>query len=108
MEPPPDGPTANGEQGVSLVSTPLGPILLGGLDEGDGTSGGLRSEGGLRLAADNEVRHWATLPEAPIDLHRVDAAAVWTGSEVIVWGGATTATGTPDGELADGARYRLP
>ena len=62
----------------------------------------------LRLAADNEVRHWATLPEAPIDLHRVDAAAVWTGAEVIVWGGATSATGTPDGELADGARYRLP
>ena len=107
-EPPPDGPTAAGEQGVSLVSTPLGPILLGGLDEGDGTSGGLRSEGGLRLAAANDVRNWATLPEGPIDLHRVDAAAVWTGSEVIVWGGATTATGTPDGELADGARYRLP
>jgi len=108
VEPPPEGPTANGEQGVSLVSTPLGPILLGGLDEGDGTSGGLRSEGGLKLAADNDVRHWATLPQAPIDLHRVDAAAVWTGSEVIVWGGATSATGTPDGELADGARYRLP
>jgi Galactose oxidase, central domain len=43
---------------------------------------------------------WRTLPTAPI-APRDDAAAVWTGTEMIVWGGRN-AKGTP---LSDGATY---
>ena len=43
---------------------------------------------------------WQMLPEAPI-AGRSDAAAVWTGTEMIVWGGQ----GQRDGALDDGAAY---
>jgi hypothetical protein len=44
-----------------------------------------------------------------MDLHRVGIVAVWTGSEVIVWGGATASSveNLADVPLADGARYVL-
>jgi len=46
--------------------------------------------------------HWSTLPAAPIP-PRAGAAVVWTGREMIVWGGAT---GQNQDELrADGAAY---
>ncbi|MHB8665884.1 MAG: Kelch repeat-containing protein [Acidimicrobiales bacterium] len=45
---------------------------------------------------------WAMLPPAPIG-PRVEHTAIWTGAEMIVWGG-TTEEGRP-GELGDGASY---
>jgi hypothetical protein len=44
--------------------------------------------------------HWRTLPAAPID-GRTGAAGVWTGTEMIVWGGGNTV----NARLADGASY---
>lgn len=109
VEPPPDGPTADQDGAVSLVSTELGLVMLGGLDLGAGvTNGGLETRGAVHLASDSAVERWAELPEPPIDLHRVEAAAVWTGSEIIVWGGTGTEPLAPGGPVfGDGARFRV-
>jgi hypothetical protein len=106
VEPPPDGPVDDWH-GASLVTTDGGILLLGGLDMGDGTSGGLHTSGATRLAADLELKRWAELPEPPIDLHRLGMSAVWTGTEVIVWGGATENVGPQRALASDGARYRI-
>src|SRR5687767_9175747 len=48
---------------------------------------------------------WEALPPAPIPT-RQDAGAVWTGSEVIVWGGRDMGTtSSRDGQRGDGAAY---
>ena len=47
------------------------------------------------------TRTWRTLPPAPISA-RADNAAVWTGTEMIVWGGYTDGAGT---KTNDGAAY---
>ena len=100
---PPDGPTADQPQGISLLSTPDGLVALGGFDLGDGnTEGGLGTRGGLHVASSDDLAQWDELPDAPIDLERIDASAVWTGDEVLIWGGARDGTG----EFGDGARYR--
>ena len=46
--------------------------------------------------------HWTTLPTAPIPA-RSNALGIWTGSQVIVWGGASGAKG--DRLRSDGAAY---
>lgn len=46
--------------------------------------------------------HWTTLPPAPIPA-RANALGIWTGSQVIVWGGARGAQG--DQLRSDGAAY---
>jgi hypothetical protein len=45
--------------------------------------------------------HWTRLPAAPI-VGRVEAATVWTGKEMLVWGGASA---NGDKAYADGAGY---
>ena len=51
-----------------------------------------------------------SLPKPPIDLDRVGHTAIWTGDEIIVWGGATTEFAGPNNlatiPLRDGALYR--
>jgi len=48
---------------------------------------------------------WTSLPSADAPLARVYGAAVFTGAEAIVWGGAGT-PGVPTTYLRDGARFR--
>jgi hypothetical protein len=50
-----------------------------------------------------EGYHWQALPPAPI-APRDPAASAWTGTEMIVWGGATT-TGPTTSLMSDGAAY---
>ena len=45
------------------------------------------------VAYDPEIDRWSLLPSAPLE-RRDDAAAVWTGHELLVWGGVI---GTPAG-----------
>jgi hypothetical protein len=45
------------------------------------------------------TRQWTRLPDAPISA-RSNAAAVWTGTEMIIWGGSNNGT-----SLTDGAAY---
>lgn len=99
VEPPFDGWSVDNQVG-ELVTTPLGLLVLGGHDLG-GSYGGLTSDGGTRLAAAPEVDRWKELPEPPIDPRRARFATVWTGKEVIVWGGSLRALPI-DG---DGARF---
>ena len=49
----------------------------------------------VATAAQLAAGHWSTLPAAPIP-PRDDASVVWTGSELLVWGG---------GDHDDGAAY---
>ncbi|MFN3215455.1 MAG: hypothetical protein ACE367_03055 [Acidimicrobiales bacterium] len=95
--------------GPALVATPYGSLILGGIDA-PGRSGGLEEEV-VRLAADPEVTRWVDIPRAPIDLERTRHTLIWTGREVIVWGGRAV---DPAGSanvgvlpLVDGARYRI-
>ena len=97
------------EEQASLVALPDGYALLGGLDVEGTTMGGLRSES-VHLAAGPAVERWTDLPKPPIDLDRVGHTAIWTGDEIIVWGGATTEFAGPSNlatiPLRDGAVYR--
>lgn len=79
-------------------------VVIGGLDRTYETSGLRSTHGDLILDGDR----WRRLPEAPIDLARADPIAVWTGSELLVWGGIALADdGAPIATvpLADGARF---
>ncbi len=105
---PPDSP-ADTSQYATLVGTPYGAVLLGGVDPNAIDVGGLKTHGATAVASDPTVERWSKLPKPPIDLHRVGMVAVWTGEEVIVWGGATTPSpgALPSVLLADGARWRI-
>jgi hypothetical protein len=54
--------------------------------------------------ADLAKDHWSQLPPAPI-VGRSDAAAVWTGKEMVVWGGSSTSDDEHYRYYADGAAY---
>ena len=45
--------------------------------------------------------HWSTIPAAPLSA-RLQTSTVWTGKELIVWGGIDTPSGKPNN---DGAAY---
>ena len=96
----PPVPPAPGEPDAELVGTPTRVLLLGG------TAG----DGGTALGSDAAVEHWERLPDPPIDLHRSGHVVVWTGQEVLVWGGDTDAvTGRLPGDpRSDGAAYSVP
>ncbi len=108
LEAPPRGQVSSVD-GPAMVATPYGSLILGGIDD-EGRYGGLESDV-ARLAADPDVTRWVDIPRAPIDLERTRHTLVWTGREVIVWGGRAV---DPAGSvnvgvlpLVDGARYRI-
>jgi hypothetical protein len=47
---------------------------------------------------------WGTVPQGPL-APRVDPAAVWTGSQLLVWGGASAPGAAKPAVFADGAAY---
>jgi hypothetical protein len=51
---------------------------------------------------DPAANHWQSLPPGPLG-GRVHHTAVWTGQEMLVWGGIAG-----DAALADGAAFRPP
>lgn len=95
---------ADDEGAPAVVATSDGTVVVAGLDR-PYEVGGIRSTPGDQVLVDGR---WRRLPEAPIDLARADPIAVWTGSELLVWGGAALAEdGAPTATvpLADGARF---
>jgi hypothetical protein len=74
--------------------------------------GGVTTGGGLQIALSDgaaynpSTRTWRLLPSSPLS-GRANASAVWTGTEVIIWGGEGIGIyGTPSGKLnAEGASY---
>ena len=68
--------------------------------------GGVNVDGSIAAdgaAYDPAADRWRLLPAAPIE-GRAYASAVWSGRELIVWGGTTTPAGNSGGR-ADGAAY---
>ena len=59
------------------------------------------------LAYDPATDSWRTLPEPPLE-PREFPVIVWTGDELIVWGGAAMLAGDPPPPLDDGAAYSPP
>lgn len=69
-----------------------------------------RKAGSLRWAYDVAEDLWRRLPEPDIDLERVGHTVVWTGRELVVWGGLHHRTGADnraDTPAADGVVYRV-
>ncbi len=66
----------------------------------DLTGGFARGDGAIY---DPALDQWTAIAGAGAPSARVDASAVWTGREVVVWGGFGDA-----GELDSGARFRPP
>lgn len=85
-------------QDASVVWTGREFLVWGG-GTGNKVNGGVRAEG---AAYDPARDTWRTLPPAPLEA-RERHAAVWTGEEMLVWGGTPRHHGV--GDLLDGARY---
>jgi len=93
--------------GAAVGELPGGIVVWGGLEERDDDweNPGLREldDGAILDAADGS---WRALPPAPLG-PRAGAKAVWTGREVLVWGGVS-GSGRPGGPrqgCRDGACY---
>ena len=66
------------------------------------TPGDHRSTPPYGVAYTSATNRWSALPKAPLR-GRAGAAAVWTGREMLIWGGSYG-----DLPLSDGAAYRPP
>lgn len=96
---PPIPPAA----GMAGVWTGRQLVVWGGSAAGGaaaGGDGGTWHPAGAGAAYDPATDRWEVLPPAPVTA-RVGATAVWSGREVLVWGGAAG----PDAFFADGAAY---
>ncbi|MEP6909406.1 MAG: GerMN domain-containing protein [Actinomycetota bacterium] len=78
-------PIGSGRSGTATVWTGRRLLVWGGE-----TFPGASVTAGHGLSYDSIGNHWSPLPRAPLPA-RVDPTAVWTGRELIVWGGRTTA-----------------
>jgi hypothetical protein len=85
---------------AALVSGALVQLRGGGLDSAPPAPEVRIPEGVVEPA---EAGHWTSLPEGPLS-PRGDHKAVWTGTEVLVWGGQTTEE-TESIRAGDGRRW---
>jgi hypothetical protein len=94
--------------GHSMVWTGQRVIVWGGRqDLGGGLLGSALDDGGLY---DPATDTWTPLPASAAITARAGHAAVWTGTDMVVWGGYVPGTDSTTGlptffALADGARY---
>lgn len=93
--------------GASATSDRI--LLTGGL-RGAGTVGdGFESAGALATSIEAATDRWIDLPKPPIDMNRVGHVSVWTGRELVVWGGLRRSPGAPinraDTPATGGARF---
>jgi hypothetical protein len=96
----PRSPILAGSQQVAVWPSDHEVIVWGGLNtDGFGSSDG--------ATFNTSSQRWTDIAPAPLRPRR-RAAAVWTGREMIVWGGQVSAFGSdkPVELLGDGARYR--
>src|SRR4051794_25619509 len=85
-------PTARHGQFAVWTGTEM--AVWGGVADGCQASAGLLDDGALYNPASDS---WRPLPKAGSPLGRTEATAVWTGAEMIIWGGANAASFLPDG-----------
>jgi N-acetylneuraminic acid mutarotase len=111
-----DGAAYNpaGDRWRRIASSPLGPrsesviawtgqavLVWGGQKQGTFEFGDELSDGALYDPAKDTWKPMAAWPLAP----RYGARAVWTGTRLVVWGGASAEAGEDPPPLADGAAY---
>jgi hypothetical protein len=96
-EPP---PLPSPRHAATVVWTGREAIVWGGTRPGIGDGGDLGSADGA--AYDPATRRWRRIADAPV-ANRYGHQAVWTGREMIVWGGVVT--GGSRGGRPDGAAY---
>lgn len=99
-------PPIGGRQGHTMVWTGREVLVWGGVESSEEVSSwdGVTPANGA--AYNPATDRWRLIPEAPI-AGRLDPVSVWTGSELLVWGGwAFDGTGAGGGSWrADGAAY---
>ena len=93
-----------GRHWSSLVATDGAVIVWGGHAFVEVSSRDRNFRDGA--AFDVGTRRWRRLPAGPLT-GRCGHSAIWTGRELVIWGG-TEACGTYGHARADGAAYRLP
>jgi hypothetical protein len=93
------GGRARRRRAARAGSAALAFVVLAG-----GAVGLARSRQNDAVVADDVELRWELLPRAPIP-PRAGADAVWTGTEVIVWGGHTDVSSSRSGVRGDGAAY---
>jgi N-acetylneuraminic acid mutarotase len=94
----PAAPIAH-RDGASVVWTGSELLVWGGASGAEDHQ--LHADG---AAYDPESGGWRLLPASPLS-PRVGQAAVWTGAEMVVWGGYERGGYTPSEPTADGAAY---
>jgi N-acetylneuraminic acid mutarotase len=87
--------TSTNSGGVGTTEPPPGT----GTTKTTGPAGGSRN--GTPVTATADAPGWGLLPKAPIG-PRGEHAAVWTGREMVIWGGRSDYEGDP---FTDGAAY---
>lgn len=87
-----------GREGHAAVWTGSEVLYVGGLEATAPDAASTRPDPVDALAFDPAARTWRPLPSGPLAA-RAQATAVWTGTQVLVWGGEGT-----DGPVGDGAR----
>lgn len=102
------GPPFEENTGWQVASAGRWAFVIGGIE------GTVRADaqGSVATVLDAPRRRWYELPSGNVDLRRAGHVAVWTGGELIVWGGRTTPktidydTQVFSHTLSDGAVYR--
>ena len=99
-------PLPSSRVGAAIVWTGKQLLLWGGSKKTSNTSLVAQAITSHGLAYDPRADRWSTLPQAPL-AGRNGATAVWTGREMIVWGGIrpNKPYGTGDEVLANGATF---
>jgi hypothetical protein len=95
-----------GIQLMSFTAVPFGAVLVG---KNPGLGEPVPQDPSVHSVYVRDRDQWFELPKPQIDLERVGHVSVWTGRELIVWGGALERGGDPnvaDTPTNDGAVYR--
>jgi hypothetical protein len=71
---------------------------------GQTRSGGAWTAPGRGLAYERATNRWIPLPMSPLR-GRIGHVAVWTGSQMLVWGGTPARASDPQRPFSDGAAY---
>ena len=89
--------------GHSVVWTGSEMLVFGGRTNSVDSIGRTSVNSGARYQPQTDS--WAGMTSNQAPSRRESHVAVWTGAEMIVWGGVGPTTGTSYGNLATGARY---
>lgn len=98
IEDPKHHPVGDYFESTGLVAMRGGVALIGGADDRGVRFGNLDgSRTGARRFLPNGSNSWVDLPKPPIDLARAGPVVVWTGRQLVVWGGLKESGGSVNG-----------